>query len=125
MRRMIMAGLAAAMVWQAGVPAAGAEKKEKDAAPAQQTAQASSSQNVIGEIIRRTIDDKHPNLVYLRIKDDHGRVWLMTLDSAKTDMTGSTGIKPTMHDFMEGARVEATFPRGGEDVPVAEGMTLL
>jgi hypothetical protein len=82
-----------------------------------------SKATIQGEVILRTPDPAR-GVVYLRLREDSGRVWLIAVTPTATAVT-QEGL-PVAHDLLkEGARVEAAFPRGTDDVPVAESVAIL
>ncbi len=86
---------------------------------------ATTMQTLRGSIVLRTADsNKKSGLMYLRVKSDDGRVWLLTVDSASTTLTHN-GAKASSDELVEGARVETSFPRGGDAVPVAGSLSIV
>ena len=90
---------------------------EPKAEPKEETTGASMS--VTGEVVLRQTDAKHKNVVYLRMKDSTDRVYLVQVDGT-TALSGAT-----MDTLAEGMQVSASFPRGGESVPVATSISLV
>ncbi len=80
------------------------------------------SMSLQGEIVLRN-EDRQTGVLYLRVKDADGRVWVLSAASA-TAVT-KDGMNVSMDLLKEGARVEASFPRGGENVPVASSIAVL
>lgn len=76
-----------------------------------------------GEIVLRTPDAKHKQVVYLRVRDESGRVWIMAAHEMKTAILRD-GIKVNLQELHEGMQVAAEFPRNA-DVPLATSLTLM
>ncbi len=96
---------------------------KQPAAPTSSVAKPSGpSMSLQGEIVLRN-EDPQTGVLYLRVKDADGRVWLLSAASA-TAVT-KDGMNASMDLLKEGARVEASFPRSGENVPVASSVTVL
>jgi alkylhydroperoxidase family enzyme len=84
---------------------------------------AASMVSIQGEIVLRTPDAKQKQIVYLRVRDESGRVWIMAAHEMKTAIMRD-GLKVTLQELREGAHVAAEFPRNA-DVPLATSLMLM